>query len=45
MPYYRVILKPSVEKGLHRLHKSIIGRMGRRIETLGEDPIPDMQSS
>jgi mRNA interferase RelE/StbE len=40
MPSYRIILKPSVEKDLQRLPKSMIGRIVRRIGALGEDPHP-----
>jgi mRNA interferase RelE/StbE len=40
MASYQVVLKPSVEKDLRSLPKSVIQRALNEIEALGEDPFP-----
>ena len=41
MATYRVVLKPSVEKDLRPLPKSIVARIMKHIEGLSDDPFPD----
>ncbi len=40
MASYKVVFKPSVEKDLRTLPKSVIERVFRRIELLGSNPFP-----
>ena len=41
MATHRVLLKPSVEKDLRPLPKSVVARIIKRIGDLGDDPFPD----
>ena len=41
MATYKVVLKPSVEKDLRPLPKSMVARIMKRIGTLSDDPFPD----
>ena len=41
MATHRVVLKPSVEKDLRPLPKSVVARIIKRIGDLGDDPFPD----
>ncbi len=41
MATHRALLKPSVEKDLRPLSKSMVARIMKRIEALGDDPFPD----
>ena len=40
MAFYKVILKPSVEKDLRSLPREVVKRVFRRIEMLKDDPLP-----
>lgn len=40
MASYQVVLKPTVEKDLRSLPKSVITRILKEIEALTEDPLP-----
>ena len=40
MASYRVVLKPSVEKDLRSLPRSIVARVFKQIEALKDDPLP-----
>ena len=40
MPAYDIVFKPSVEKDLRSLPKSVIDRVLKQIESLGIDPLP-----
>ncbi len=40
MASYKLVLKPSVEKDLHRLPKAVVLRVWARIEALGTEPLP-----
>ena len=40
MASYKVVFKPSVEKDLRPLPKSVIERVFRHIELLGSNPFP-----
>ena len=40
MASYNVIFKPSVEKDLRSLPRAVAGRIFKRIEALGENPLP-----
>jgi mRNA interferase RelE/StbE len=40
MASYKVVLKPSVEKDLRSLPRSIVARVFRQIETLKDEPFP-----
>jgi mRNA interferase RelE/StbE len=40
MASYNIIFKPSVEKDLHSLPKSVIARVMKQIETLRKNPFP-----
>ena len=40
MASYSVIPKPSVERDLRSLPKSVIGRVMKRLELLADDPFP-----
>jgi hypothetical protein len=41
MATYKVVLKPSVEKDLRVLPKSMAARIMKRIRTLSDDPFPE----
>ncbi len=41
MATHKVVLKPSVEKDLRPLPKSMVARIMKRIEALSDDPFPD----
>ena len=41
MATHRVVLKPSVEKDLRQLPKSMVARIMKRIGALSDDPFPD----
>ncbi len=40
MASFNIAFKPSVQKDFHRLPKSAVGRVVRRIEKLKDDPFP-----
>ena len=40
MAFYKIVFKPSVEKDLRGLPKSVIARVLERIENLKDDPLP-----
>lgn len=40
MASYRIVFKPSVEKDLRALPKSVVARILERIESLKDDPLP-----
>jgi len=40
MASYNIVFKPSVEKDLRSLPKSVIARVLRQIEVLGKNPFP-----
>ena len=40
MASYKVIFKPSVEKDLRSLSRSVVTRIFKRIDALKEDPFP-----
>ena len=40
MPAYDIIFKPSVEKDLRSLPKSVIDRVLKQIDSLTHDPLP-----
>jgi len=40
MATHRVVLKPSVEKDMRPLPKSMVARIMKRIGALGDDPFP-----
>ncbi len=40
MASYNIVFKPSVEKDLRSLPKSVIGRVLRQIEVLRKNPFP-----
>jgi len=40
MAHYSVLLKPSIEKDLRPLPRSIISRIMQRIRALAEEPLP-----
>jgi mRNA interferase RelE/StbE len=41
MATHKVVLKPSVEKDLRALPKSMVARMMKRIAALSDDPFPE----
>ena len=40
MASYKVVLKPSVEKDLRALPRSIVARVFKQIEALKDEPVP-----
>jgi mRNA interferase RelE/StbE len=40
MAFYKVVLKPSVEKDLRVLPKTVVARVFQHLEKLGDDPFP-----
>lgn len=40
MVFYKIIFKPSTEKDLGALPKSVVARVFKRIEALKDDPFP-----
>jgi mRNA interferase RelE/StbE len=40
MASYKVVFKPSVEKDLRSLSKSVVERIFKRIEALKDEPLP-----
>jgi mRNA interferase RelE/StbE len=40
MASYKVVLKPSVEKDLRSLPRSIVARVFKQIEALKDEPVP-----
>ena len=45
MAPYKVALKPSVEKDLRSLPQSVISRVFKQIEALGNEPFPRQSKS